>query len=223
MFSPLLTLSVKSQVSCPRAPISTLSARSVPRRLDGRGPNRPTRVGRHCPEWSSSGPAGLLASAAVDRAATRALRPTDAGRVNEILRRLAELWKAPALADIPVALNPRLSQTLGRLARRPWRIELGPRALVSSKRLREVVTHEGAHAALALKAGTSQPAPHGPEWRRLMALAGYPQATGAHCSAKAPPARALGRSSSRTPSHGRPSPTTTGAPSASPADRPAGR
>jgi predicted SprT family Zn-dependent metalloprotease len=95
------------------------------------------------------------------------------------MRRLGALWKAPALAGISVTLNPRLSRTLGRLLARPWRIELGRRALVGSKRLREVVTHEGAHAALALKAGPT-PAPHGPEWRRLMALAGYPQATGAH-------------------------------------------
>jgi predicted SprT family Zn-dependent metalloprotease len=114
------------------------------------------------------------------RAETRAFRPTDARRVDEILRRLGALWQAPALADIPVALNPRLSRTLGRLVGRPWRIELGPRALVSQKRLREVVTHEGAHAVLAMKAGPIHPAPHGPEWRELMALAGYTNATGAH-------------------------------------------
>ena len=80
----------------------------------------------------------------------------------------------------PSRLNPRLSRTLGRLVGRPWRIELGPRALVSEKRLREVVTHEGAHAVLAMKAGPTHPAPHGPEWRELMALAGYTNATGAH-------------------------------------------
>jgi predicted SprT family Zn-dependent metalloprotease len=119
-------------------------------------------------------------------AAAKALRPTDARQIEATLRQLATLWKAPALVDIPVALNPRLSRTLGRLAGRPKRIELGPRALVSSKRLREVVTHEGAHAALALKAVTSQPAPHGPEWRRLMALAGYPQATAAHWHCHSP-------------------------------------
>ncbi len=114
------------------------------------------------------------------RAGTRAFRPTDARTVDGILRRLGALWQAPALADIPVALNPRLSRTLGRLVGRPWRIELGPRALVSEKRLREVVTHEGAHAVLAMKAGPTHPAPHGPEWRELMALAGYTNATGAH-------------------------------------------
>ena len=113
-------------------------------------------------------------------AATKALRPTDARRLEGILRRLGALWEAPALAHIPVVLNPRLSQTLGRLVGRSWRIELGPRALVSSKSLREVVTHEGAHAALVTRGGLAYPQPHGPEWRELMAIAGYPQATGAH-------------------------------------------
>jgi len=118
-------------------------------------------------------------------ATAEALRPTDGRNIGRSLQQLATLWKAPELVDIPVALNPRLSRTLGRLLGRPWRIELGPRALVSSKRLREVVTHEGAHAVLAVKAGPT-PAPHGPEWRELMALAGYPQATGAHWRCHSP-------------------------------------
>ena len=164
-------------------------------------------------EWTASAAAGLLASADMTRAATKALRPADAHSVEWLLRRLGALWKAPALADIPVVLNPRLSRTLGRLVGRPWRIELGPRALVSEKRLREVVTHEGAHAVLAMKAGPTHPAPHGPEWRELMALAGYPAARGAHWRCPRGPARAGPRRS----------PTTTGAPSASPADRPVGR
>jgi len=131
---------------------------------------------------------GLLASAAMDGAAAEALEPTDARRIEGILRRLGALWEAPELVDIPVVLNPRLSRTLGRLVGRQWCIELGPRAIVSSKRLREVVTHEGAHAVLAMKAGPS-PAPHGPEWRGLMALAGYPQATGAHWRCHSPAGR----------------------------------
>ena len=106
--------------------------------------------------------------------------------------------EAPELADIPVVVNPRLSRTLGRLVGRPWRIELGPRALVSEKRLREVVTHEGAHAVLAMKAGPTHPAPHGPEWRELMALAGYPKRRAPTGPATEAPARALSRSRSRS-------------------------
>jgi len=190
-------------MACPRAMVSRtvispmispsiphpaiLSARSVPRRLDRPGPIGPAATQKTDPPPAGApGAIGLLASAAMDGAAAKALRPTDARRLAATLRRLATLWEAPALVDI--ALNARLSRTLGRLVSRPWRIELGPRALVSSKRLREVVTHEGAHAALAVKAG-STPAPHGPEWRRLMAIAGYPQATAAHWRCHSPAGR----------------------------------
>jgi predicted SprT family Zn-dependent metalloprotease len=113
-------------------------------------------------------------------AAAKALRPADDRNIRRLLHQLATLLKAPQLVDIPVVLNPRLSRTLGRLVGRPWRIELGRRALVSPKRLREVMTHEGAHAVVTMKSGPGHPAPHGPEWRRLMAIAGYPQAGGAH-------------------------------------------
>jgi hypothetical protein len=116
----------------------------------------------------------------MDGATTKALRSTDAGRIKGILRRLAVVWKAPALTDLTVAVNPRLSRTLGRLVGRPWRIELGPRALASERRLREVVTHEAAHAVLTARDQAAPQGPHGPEWRELMALAGYPEATGAH-------------------------------------------
>jgi hypothetical protein len=108
------------------------------------------------------------------------LRPTDASRVGGILHRLGALWNAPALAGLSVAVNPRLSRTLGRLVGRTSRMELGPRALASEKRLREVLTHEAAHAALARKDDAARQAPHGVEWRELMALAGYPEARGAH-------------------------------------------
>ena len=110
-------------------------------------------------------------------AAARTLRPVDALRVERILRRLEALWHSRALADIDVLANARLSKTLGRLVGRPWRIELGPRALVSDKTLREVVTHEAAHAAT--RDGAEHQPPHGPEWRALMAQAGYPKAKGA--------------------------------------------
>ena len=111
---------------------------------------------------------------------TGALRPTQARTVQRILHGLGALWEAPVLANIGVVANPRLSRTLGRLVGHQHRIEIGPRALGSPKRLREVVTHEGAHAALATAGGAARRAPHGPEWRRLMALAGYPDAKAAH-------------------------------------------
>jgi predicted SprT family Zn-dependent metalloprotease len=114
---------------------------------------------------------------AMTEAAAKTLRPVDARRVERILRRLGALWESRALGGIDVMPNARLSKTLGRLVARPWRIELGPRALVSSKTLREVVTHEAAHAAT--RDGAEHQPPHGPEWRALMARAGYPEAKGA--------------------------------------------
>ena len=50
--------------------------------------------------------------------------------------RSGPLWKSRALADIQVVPNARLTRTLGRLVGRPWRIELGPRALVHARVLR---------------------------------------------------------------------------------------
>lgn len=112
-------------------------------------------------------------------ATAKALRPANARSVQRILRGLGALWQAPAHAHMGVVLNSRLSRTLARLVGRQHRIELGPQALVSSKRLREVVTNEGAHAALAERGAPKHQGPHGSEWRELMALGGYPHARGA--------------------------------------------
>jgi predicted SprT family Zn-dependent metalloprotease len=110
-------------------------------------------------------------------AAARTLRSVDARGVERILRRLGALWESRTLGGIDVVPNARLSKTLGRLVGRPSRIELGPRALVTAKALREVVTHEAAHAAT--RHGAEHQPPHGLEWRALMARAGYPEARGA--------------------------------------------
>jgi predicted SprT family Zn-dependent metalloprotease len=115
-----------------------------------------------------------------------AFRPTDARRIRRTLAQLGTLWQSRTLAGIGVELNPRLRRTLGRLLGQPWRIELSPKALATSTRLREILTHESAHAALATKAGPTHSAPHGPEWRRLMAAAGYPTAKGAHWGCHSP-------------------------------------
>ena len=101
-------------------------------------------------------------------ATAKALRPTEAVGPRRSCGGSVRCGRLQRSPTSPVVLNPHLSRTLGRLVGRPRRIELGPRALVSSKMLREVVTHEGAHAVLAVKAGPS-PAPHGPGWRELMA------------------------------------------------------
>ena len=162
--------------------MSTLSARSVSRRLDRPGPIRPCchAEDRNSTRRRTAG--GPPVSICGDDPGRDQGFPTN--RRPQSRRDSgggwSAQWQTPALAGINVTLSPRLSRTLGRLVGRPWRIELGPRALVSERRLREVVTHEGAHAVLAMRAGPTHPAPHGPEWRELMALAGYTNATGAH-------------------------------------------
>jgi predicted SprT family Zn-dependent metalloprotease len=123
---------------------------------------------------------GLIAFGAMREVAARALQPANEATTRRLLQRLGRLWGAPSLVGLAVALNPRLRRTLGRLVGSPWRVELGPAALADAKRLREVVTHEAAHAAIATSEGAAGRAPHGPEWRQLMARAGYPAATGAH-------------------------------------------
>jgi predicted SprT family Zn-dependent metalloprotease len=112
--------------------------------------------------------------------AARALQAASEATTRRLLQRLGRLWGAPPVVGLAVVLNPRLRRTLGRLVGRPWRIELGLRALADRKRLREIVTHEAAHAAIATGEDAAARAPHGREWRQLMARAGYPDATGAH-------------------------------------------
>ena len=113
--------------------------------------------------------------------------------VERILRQLATLWSSPALETIAVGLNPRLVTTLGRLLGHPRRIELGPRALASGKRVREVLTHECAHAVLASRGIATGTTPHGAQWRELMALAGYPDAKAALSCYRARPSERLSR------------------------------
>jgi predicted SprT family Zn-dependent metalloprotease len=112
-------------------------------------------------------------------AAAAAVQPADESGTRRLLQRLGRLWGSPPVVALAVVPNPRLRRTLGRLAGRPWRIELGPSTLTNRKRLREVVTHEAAHAAIVMSDGAAGRAPHGPEWRQLMARAGYPGAAGA--------------------------------------------
>jgi predicted SprT family Zn-dependent metalloprotease len=106
--------------------------------------------------------------------------PTQAGLrraagLARILRRLAKTWAAPGLTRVPTSVNPGLKRTLGRVQLRPLAIQLSPTAPAFPQTI-EVITHEAAHAALALAGKANATRPHGPEWRRLMALAGFPNA-----------------------------------------------
>lgn len=91
-------------------------------------------------------------------------------RARRLLTRLARIWARPDLGAVEVVVNPRLARTLARFEIAARRIETSPRALRLAT-LDVILVHEAAHAALAL-AGVAAPRPHGPEWRRLMSLAG---------------------------------------------------
>lgn len=97
--------------------------------------------------------------------------PKPAARVaRALLARLAERWRAPGLRTVEITIRPSLRRTLGRFSARANRIEVSPRAL-SPRLLPEVLAHEAAHAALRRAAAGVRP--HGPEWRRLMSVAGF--------------------------------------------------
>lgn len=100
------------------------------------------------------------------------------------LRRLlaswATLWDTPGLEDdLTVAFSARLTRSLGRCRPATGRITLraelrgGP-----PERLAEVLCHEAAHVAVFQKHGR-EARPHGPEWRALVAAAGFEPRTGA--------------------------------------------
>lgn len=134
---------------------------------------RPSNAVRACMNQIS--PAETLRSQTMQR------RPAWAPPTNRVIRRalqrLARLWNAPTLHTVAVEEQPSLRTTLGRHRPRKRTIELNPRTWASPE-WREILTHEAAHAAAAANPAARGQRPHGPEWRRLMALAGYPHARG---------------------------------------------
>lgn len=93
--------------------------------------------------------------------------------VQERAGALARTWGVPkeALA-VKFAVNPRLTRAVARFRRDRRVIELGPRFFEESQCHEEILCHELAHAAVDFVHGTRVKA-HGPEWRRLVELAGY--------------------------------------------------
>ena len=117
-------------------------------------------------------------------AALAALRP--------LLSHYARLWTTPSVEAVQCVVNPRLSVSLGRYRSATNVIELSPRLFGRDWRVRrEVVCHEAAHAAVRSGHGPSAK-PHGPEWQRLMRIAGF----GPRVGIPASPSNA----SNRTPS-----------------------
>ena len=134
------------------------------------------------------------------RRASQAVPSLRAVSSGKIVSRLARAWRCSRLGRVPLEVHPRLKGTLGRVQLRPLTIQLSPAVLDSPQRT-EVIAHEAPHAALALTGKTRGIRPHGPEWRRLMALAGFPKAKAARPRAcmPRPPKRSRARYEHRCP------------------------
>lgn len=90
------------------------------------------------------------------------------------LRLWGALWHVPDLdSRVTVVRNLRLRTTLARYVVGARTIELGPGFFRLRKRRLAAFCHEAAHAAVALRFGTTE-APHGPTWAGLVGLVGYP-------------------------------------------------
>lgn len=83
-------------------------------------------------------------------------------------------WGCPALERrVEVVIGERLHRSLARCDLRRRRIRVHPLLVGQARALREeVLCHELAHLAVAALHGVG-PRPHGPEWRALMAQAGF--------------------------------------------------
>ena len=91
-------------------------------------------------------------------------------RIAVELQRLAEVFGDERVLTIAVRTSRRLSASLARA--RPDRAEVVlAEALLGSRHLEEVVTHEVAHVVCWWRHGRVRP--HGPAWRDLVASAGH--------------------------------------------------
>ena len=94
--------------------------------------------------------------------------------VDTLIREWFAGWKlGPPPSDLKITVSNRLKTALGRC--RPEQPEIRLAAFLldgPSPLLREVLCHEAAHVAVHVRFGRASK-PHGPEWKSLMALAGF--------------------------------------------------
>src|SRR6516165_8533774 len=100
--------------------------------------------------------------------------PVLSSHVAEWITEWASAW---SVLDLPsmvrIAFSERLTRALGRCTPETGSIRLNRKLSKANPGiLREVLCHEVAHVAVWRLHGRSARA-HGPEWRELMALAGY--------------------------------------------------
>jgi predicted SprT family Zn-dependent metalloprotease len=107
------------------------------------------------------------------RPAPARISPTRLARLRATLNRWSQLWGVEALGErVQIVTTTRLRVSLARAQPRPGRIALHPDLLRSPARLERVLCHEAAHLA-AYELHGPRIRPHGPEWQRLVKLAGH--------------------------------------------------
>ena len=113
-------------------------------------------------------------------------------RATRVMRHACPAWLvafgvSPASAPPDVRVNARLRRALGRCVLATGRIDIRPDVASGPlSKLREVLCHELAHLAVHRLHGDSA-RPHGPEWRGLMAAAGFsPVAAARTCTVRRP-------------------------------------
>jgi predicted SprT family Zn-dependent metalloprotease len=96
------------------------------------------------------------------------------------------MWRAPGLADLTrVTFSSRLERSIGRCVPATGRITLTTRLRRGSReRLFETLCHEVAHIAVYLLHGSSVRS-HGPEWAKLVRVAGFEPSTHARSRRRA--------------------------------------
>jgi len=109
-------------------------------------------------------------------------KATQESHFRRLLRRWAKIWETAALAErAQIEWSSRLTRTLGRAYPQRMLIRLNSWLCEShgAAILEEVLCHEAAHLAVHILHGRDA-AMHGPEWKRLVEMAGYTPRTGIH-------------------------------------------
>ena len=101
---------------------------------------------------------------------------------HRLLRRWAKVWGTATLAEhARIEWSSRFTRTLGRAypTRMLIRLNAALREPLRAALLEEVLCHEAAHLAVHILHGRDA-SMHGPEWQRLIQMAGYTPCTGMH-------------------------------------------
>lgn len=111
-------------------------------------------------------------SSSQSAAEARLLEKVEA-ELGALSQKLSKRWNlSRSVLDAGLRINPRLTRSVARYHRETGVIELGPRFFRLRARRQEVLCHELAHAAVQFLHG-KKARPHGSEWRKLVASAGF--------------------------------------------------